>query len=128
MDNHKKLKIALLSNAGFSIFNGLVLLFFYKPIAELMFIEQANLLFYLGIGLLLFAGSIYWIASRRVLNKRLVTSIIIQDWLWIIGSVLILLFQLFGLSFLGYEIILIVALIVAIFAILQNRYLQRIEA
>ena len=128
MDNQKKLKIALLSNAGFSIFNGLVLLFFYKPIAELMFIEQANLLFYLGIGLLLFAGSIYWIASRRVLNKRLVTSIIIQDWLWIIGSVLILLFQLFGLSFLGYEIILIVALIVAIFAILQNRYLQRIEA
>lgn len=128
MDNQKKLKIALLSNAGFSIFNGLVLLFFYKPIAELMFIEQANLLFYLGIGLLLFAGSICWIASRRVLNKRLVTSIIIQDWLWIIGSVLILLFQLFGLSFLGYEIILIVALIVAIFAILQNRYLQRIEA
>ena len=47
-----------------------------------------------------------------------------QDWLWVVGSVLIIAFQAFGINRIGFIIIGVVALIVADFAIFQQRYLK----
>jgi len=44
----------------------------------------------------------------------------------VIGSIIILGFQLFNISFTGYIIIGVVALIVADFALMQGYYLKRI--
>jgi len=127
MENIKKIKYALLANATFSTVSGLSLIFFKDQLATIMAVQKPGILLYIGIGLLLFAGFIVWLATRPVINKRLVKIIIIQDWLWVIGSLLILVFQIFGLSWVGYEMILGVAIVVGIFASLQQRYLGMLK-
>jgi hypothetical protein len=55
-------------------------------------------------------------------RKTFVQAIIIQDMLWVIASILICIFHVFAISEIAYVIILLVALIVATFAILQYKW------
>ncbi len=87
-------------------------------------VTEPNVLLYIGIGLLLFAGSVLFQAVRKELVRAQVNSIIVQDWLWVTGSVAVLAFQLFGLSVAGYLLIAFVAIIVADFALFQRKYLR----
>lgn len=123
MKNVRKLKYALLANAMFSTISGLILIFFNDQLARIMAVKIPAILLFIGIGLLFFAGSIIWLAKHTAINQKRVKMIIIQDWLWVIGSLLILIFQIFGLSRVGYAMILGVAIVVGIFAFLQQRYL-----
>jgi len=126
MKNQKRLKQALLANAIFSSCSAIVMIFFSKSIAELMSISQSYIFLVVGIGLLLFAMLVYSNAKRNEINRKQVQSIIVQDWIWVIASIVILGFQLFNISYTGYIIIGLVALIVADFALMQGYYLKRI--
>jgi hypothetical protein len=125
MESVQKLKKILLVNALFSGINGIAMIVFHKAISELMAISWPLILVMIGIGLLFFSSLLLWVRSRSEVDETQVKSIIIQDWLWVIGSFLIVLFQAFNLSFWGYEIITVVALVVAVFAFLQTKHLKK---
>ena len=121
---NKKLSLALKINAAFSVFNGLAMLFFYDQIAAWMEISQPIFLLVIGIILLGFAALVYKTATANIISDKMVKFIIVQDWLWVVSSVLIIAFQAFGINRTGFIIIGVVALIVADFAIFQQRYLK----
>lgn len=76
---------------------------------------------YIGIALIFFAAFAVWVARKAKPNKTLLVTIIIQDILWVIISIIIVVMQPFGLLSTGYWLITAVAIIVLIFAFLQLR-------
>lgn len=125
--NNKKLSLALKINALFSTINGLAMLFFSNQIAQWMNISQPMVLVVIGAILLGFAFLVYRTAVAPIISEKKVKFIILQDWLWVIGSVLIIATQAFGINQLGLIIIGVVAFIVADFAFFQQRYLKIAE-
>jgi hypothetical protein len=121
----KKLKNTLLANAVFSAASGLTLLVGSGSIAKLLGTTSQLPLQVIGLGLIGFACYLCWVALRSGMPKPIICSIILQDWLWVAGSALIILTKAFDLSNMGYWIIGIVALIVGDFALLQMRFLSR---
>jgi hypothetical protein len=124
---NKKLKIILTANAIFSIGSGLSMLSFGNFLGSKMGIAQPQVFIPLGIGLLLFGLFLIHTARQKFISTKKVKLIIWQDWLWVIGSAIIIATQAFELYFIGYIIIGIVALIVADFAILQSRYIKNVS-
>ncbi len=120
-----RLKRALLSNAAFSSISGFSMLVFSAPLSQLIGLSQPVPLRLIGAGLLLFAGSIIWTATRPSIPAKAVRAIIWQDWAWVAASAVVILLQAFDLSNIGYFLIAGVAAIVALFAVLQHRYLLR---
>jgi len=122
--NYKKLRIALKANALFSTISGLWIIFQYPQIAERMQISNSTILLIIGIVLLPFAFFVYKTASDEHISPKKVKFIISQDWLWVVGSVLVIALQAFGINKTGFIIIGVVAVIVADFAFFQQRYLK----
>lgn len=122
--NDKKLRFALKANAAFSVFNGLAMIFFHHQIAAWMNIGLPKILLAIGITLLGFAFFVYKTATATEISAKMVKSIIVQDWLWVIGSIGIIITQAFGINQVGLVIIGVVALVVADFAFFQQRYLK----
>ena len=122
--NNKKLSLALKINATFSVINGMAMLFFHNQIAAFMNFGYPKIILAIGVVLLGFATLVYKTATAEIISEKMVKSIIVQDWLWVIGSVLIIAFQAFDINRIGFIIIGVVALIVADFAIFQQRYLK----
>lgn len=122
--NNKKLSLVLKANAIFSIANGIGMLFFSNQLANFMGIAYSQILLGLGIGLLLFGALVYKTASDTDISEKMVKFIIVQDWLWVVGSALLIVTQAFGINRVGFILIGVVALIVADFAFFQQRYLK----
>ena len=118
------LRYAIKGNAIFSISSALTLLLSSRPIAKIMNLSAPNSLVYIGIGLFIFAITLFQNAFRKELKSTQIRFIVIQDWLWVIGSLILLIWNPFGISMIGNYIIAGVALIVTIFAILQHRTLN----
>ena len=120
----KKLRNTLKANALFSLVSGISLLVLKNPIATLM--NQTNLIVFtiIGFGLISFSGFVMATAFQKKANPTLVKSIIIQDWVWVFVSALILFLNPFSISIMGNTIIALVALIVMTFAIFQLKYLK----
>ena len=125
MNDSKKLRLALKANAGFSAFSGLVLIFFHRPIAGFMGLSDGTALWIIGLGLLVFVFSLWRNATRAEIDRKQVRLIILQDWLWVLGSATLIILQAFGISPGGYLAIGLVALIVADFAVLQSIFLKK---
>jgi len=89
-----------------------------------MNITAPNSLAYIGIGLFIFAITLFQNAFRKEIKPKQIRLIIIQDWTWVIGSLGLLIWNPFGISVTGNLIIAGVAIMVAIFAILQQRTLN----
>ena len=121
----KVLKTALMLNAGFSFLSGFTLVLFHGAIANLFGVNNTSAFWILGIVLLGFAAFVY--LESRKLRFGEVLSIIIQDILWVVGSAVIVIFQIFSLSRLGYAIVIDVALIVLGFAIAQSIGLRQMR-
>ena len=117
-----RLQLALKGNASFSSISGFLLIIFPDQVSNIM--EQENPLVFsiIGIGLLLFVALILYTIKRKNTNYLLLKSIIIQDLIWVIASILLLLFDPFNISFSGKIIVSIVACIVFYFALLQYKY------
>jgi hypothetical protein len=107
------LKSALIGNAIFSGFSGSVMTIFAQDIAKLFGLENGVAFRGIGIALLFFALTV-WYESRR-LRPAFVYWIIIQDALWVLGSLILLIFKPFGISDSGNFLIAAVALIVVFF-------------
>jgi len=123
--NNKNLRVALKSNAGFSLLSGLSLVFFNESLARVLNIPQPLILVAIGVGLVLFSLLVYKTGNDTNMAKKMVQFIIVQDWLWVVGSILLIATQAFGISQIGFIIIGVIALIVAGFATFQQRYLNK---
>lgn len=115
----KDLKLALIINAGFSTLTGLMLILGNGFFADFFGLEQKAPFWILGIGLLLFAGLVYVESKRKILNLKQAKIISIADILWVLGSIGIVSFDPFSISFEGKLVIVLVSLCVGFFAFHQ---------
>ena len=121
------LKNALRGNAIFSIFCALDLLIFSQGLATIMGLPDANLLFSLGISLIVFAAFVWFVSSQQPISSKLALAIIWMDVAWVAGSVLLLIFKPEWLTVTGVVLIIAVAIAVELFAFLQYRGLKKIQ-
>ncbi len=110
-------------NAVFSIISG-VLLISSNRLAVVMEANRTSLIV-VGVGLLFFAATVWLAAVRKTIKKAEVIGIVIQDWVWVAASTVVVLTQALAMSPLAYTFIVIVAVIVSIFATLQKTYLSK---
>ncbi len=112
-------------NAAFSTASGALLLAFQEKIEHIFNVKPNYFFFIIGILLLFFAVTIIVeIKKQRALP---VLWIIVQDMLWVVGSIVLLIFNPFHISAEGNIIIAIVALIVLILGLGQAKGLARAD-
>ena len=121
MDSLQK---ALLANAIFSSISGVFGLLFHSWLAGLFHLNSGRTFWIIGIVLLFFAMSIV----LEFYKKRYwpIVWIIIQDTIWVMGSLLLVVFQPFGISVAGNYVIGSIALIVAFMAVSQAKALREV--
>jgi ribosome-associated toxin RatA of RatAB toxin-antitoxin module len=122
--NH--LKTVLLSNALFSAISALVLIIFSGTIASLFSIENKYIFTIIGGALLVFSATIVVeIKKQRLLA---ILWIIVQDTLWVIASLYLLIVKPFPISSAGNTTISVVALIVFFLALYQTKALAQADS
>jgi hypothetical protein len=120
------LKNVLHINAVSSGATGIGLVVLADTVAELFGTSAAGAVMGVGIFLVVFAAGVLNEALQRTTRITHVYIIIALDILWVIGSVAIVLPQLFNLSAIGYIAITAVALWVAAMAYLQMKGVKQI--
>ncbi|WP_353779100.1 hypothetical protein [Winogradskyella sp. 3972H.M.0a.05] len=118
-----QLQKALTINAIFSGLSGVILVITSTYIAQLFKVENNTPFWIIGLALIFFSGTIVYEIKR--LKPSGVLSIIIQDIIWVIGSIVLLMFQPFEISKTGNAIIAIIAFIVLLMAIHQAVALKK---
>lgn len=119
------LRHTLRANALFSATAGLVMLVAAAPLADWLGVPSAIYLVVIGVGLLVFAYDLFTNARRPKLHRGRVRQAIVMDALWVVGSIALLV-SLGGLfTTVGWWAIVVVADIVALFAIVQALGLRR---
>lgn len=86
----------LLANDLFSTAFGLLFLFGAGWVADFAGVAWEPYFRVLGIGLLLFAGFVFY--TSRTLNRRLIWTVFALDVAWVVGSVLLLAFDLLPIT------------------------------
>lgn len=118
------LRNTLKANAGFSSAWGIALIIWHPELSNWMGVEMPMVLLIIGIGLLLFAAVLFYLAFGKTIKPGAIKSIVYQDWGWVLGSAILLIGQFFELSLPGQLLIGAVAAVVASFAILQSKWLK----
>lgn len=113
------LKYGLLGNAIFSGITGLALILASSQIATFMGIPNATLLMGIGIGLLPFSGQLVIALRRKPIRIGEVYYLSAMDGLWVLGSLIIFLFDLVPFTTAGLIVFALVALAVADFMLMQ---------
>jgi hypothetical protein len=116
------LKNILRLNAVSSGATGILLIFLNQFLATLFNTSQASAFTEVGIFLIIFAGLVFIPSFQNPPNRSLVRLIIWLDALWVITSVIIVVFGLFQLSTIGNVLTIGVAAWVGLMAILQNKF------
>jgi len=120
-----KLQSALKINALFSGVSGIVLIILNHQIAKIFGTENNSIFWIIGLALVFFTITIIVeIVKQRSLA---VLWIIIQDFIWVIGSIFLLVSNIFPITQTGLIIIGIVALIVLFMALNQAKALAKID-
>lgn len=120
-----KLQKALHLNAWFSGVSGIVLIALNQQIAHLFETTNPTVFWVTGIALLFFAGTIlYEIKKQRPIA---VLFIIIQDFIWVIGSIILIAFDPFEISKAGNTTIAAIACMVLWMGIKQSKALAQID-
>jgi ribosome-associated toxin RatA of RatAB toxin-antitoxin module len=120
-----QLQKSLLTNAIFSGLSGIVLVVFNKLIARLFDTANTVVFWIIGLALIFFAATIIYEMKRQ--KPIGVLLIIIQDFVWVIGSIVLLIFQPFEISITGNVIIALVAFVVLFMGINQAKALGQID-
>lgn len=123
----KTLTRFLTANALFSAASGLSLVLAASSIAGFFGSPHSTVFRVVGLGLLLFAGIVYLNSVQRPLKLPSILSIIVADFLWVLGSLLLLAFKPFQLSPGGYTVIALVAGMVLLFGLGQAQGLGQID-
>lgn len=122
------LRRALRANAAFSTMSGLTLVVGSYLIGPWIGVEPSWIVLLVGLGLLPFAYSLFANAKREVVNLGEVKSAIAGDIAWVIGSITVVVVDPTGLTTAGIVTILLIAAVVADFALLQWMGLRRVSA
>lgn len=118
----KELKKYLTINSIFSAISGLTMLLFSSNLNKLFNIDNIYVFPIIGSNLLVFSAFVWFVFSRQLTNKILVTTITTLDALWVFGSFAIVILGLFDLSREGNILISIVAVWIAFLAYKQFKY------
>ena len=118
---------ALLANAVFSFATGLICVLAPSWVAGLLLtgdfifelVTSPFLILDLGIGLLLFAGLVFYAARKPMLNLTLVKAISVADLAWVLLSLLVLVFAPAALTSIGFTLMMAIAIVVLVFAMEQ---------
>ncbi|WP_271855689.1 hypothetical protein [Patiriisocius marinus] len=114
MNNLQK---ALKTNALFSSISGIILILLNKPIAKLFGTNNNTVFWIIGLALIYFSITIrYEIKKQR---KLAINWIIIQDYIWVLGSLILIIINPFEITLIGNLIIGTIALIVLYMGINQ---------
>jgi len=124
MEESRLLRGALTANAVFSSVSGLVLAVFAVPLSDWLGVPTWVAVA-LGVGLGLFGISVYSIARNP--KPGLVKQIIVSDVAWVVGSIVLLVGFPDALSTQGRWAVVVVALIVADFGLMQWLGLKRAD-
>ncbi len=119
------LQKSLFFNALFSGLSGIILVAINKQMANLFDISNKSIFWIIGVALILFSVIIIYEIRRQ--NPLGVLAIIIQDYLWVLGSIILLIAQPFEVSKTGNSIIAMVAIVVLFMAINQAKALVKID-
>lgn len=121
-----KLQKSLRLNAIFSGISGIVLIAFNKQIIHVFGISNTTVFWVIGIVLLFFASTIiYEIIKQRPIA---VLWIIMQDFLWVIGSFVLIAINPFEISKAGNFTISVIALTVLFMGINQSKALAQVDS
>ena len=93
------------------------MILFHQPLAQLFGTNHSKVFWIVGLVLIYFAMTIWYEIGKQ--RKWAVIWIIIQDYAWVLGSLMLLLFNPFGISIEGNVLIGIIALIVLYMGINQ---------
>ncbi|BDD05269.1 type II toxin-antitoxin system RatA family toxin [Aureibacter tunicatorum] len=118
-----QLQKPLLINALFSGLSGILLTIFNKTFAKIFDTSNTTVFLIIGIALLYFTATIIYEIKRQ--KPVGILFIIIQDFFWVIGSTVILIFQPFEISKSGNSIIVVVALVVLLMGMGQANALAQ---
>jgi multisubunit Na+/H+ antiporter MnhF subunit len=118
------LSATLKTNAAFSAIGGALLL---APavLADLMGTIPVWLCQAVGLGLLIFAADVLWVALRLPRSQRFVSWIFAADVAWVLATPVVMLAFAAQLSIWAQLILLDVALVVGVFAFLEWRGIRR---
>jgi hypothetical protein len=105
-----ELKKYLTINSLFSAISGAIMVLFPNDLNTFFNVSISYIFSILGINLLIFALIVGYVAQKQLHNKSLVNLISGLDGLWVVGSLGIIIFQLFDLSQNGYIAIGLVAI------------------
>ncbi len=120
------LRDTLRANSIFSGVSGLVLVGGFAPLANFIGVAWAWTLIVLGIGLLAYAFLLRQAARRAVLDAREAMVFIVSDVAWVFVSVVLLVTNWIPFTTEGRWLIVILADLVACFAVLQFVGLRRL--
>lgn len=112
------LKKSLFGNAIFSFLSGFSLLLFSNKIIEIFQVGSPAIYLTIGAVLVLFASLVLSQAIKPKIG--LVLFIILQDFLWVLGSAFIVFFKPFGITSSGHQVIAAIAFVVLFFGIGQS--------
>ena len=119
------LRKALLANASFSALCGVELLFWPAAVGALLGDLPLVALQVLGVGLLLFAAQLVWVATRREVDAVQVRMITWMDWGWVVATPVAMLLLGEYLIVSGYLLLVAIAGVVALCAYFQGMGLRQ---
>ncbi|PCJ63929.1 MAG: hypothetical protein COA58_14965 [Bacteroidetes bacterium] len=120
-----KIQKTLSINAIFSLASGLGLIVFHKQIANVFEVNVSTVFGIIGFGLFLFSLSI--IREIKLQRRASIKKVIALDYIWVLGSALLLVFRPFKISSMGNNTIAIIALVVLFMAINQSQALAQTD-
>lgn len=121
-----KLQKALKANALFSSISGIIIMLLNRQIANLFGTNNNTVFWIVGLILVYFAMTIWYEITKQ--RKIAVLWIIIQDYTWVLGSLILIVFNPFQITQIGNLIIGIIALIVLFMGINQMIALNKTTA
>lgn len=121
------LRRVLQSNMVFSALCGLLLTVDAAPLSQWLGLPAAWPLVMIGVGLFGFAGLLYQIARQSPLDLRQANIIFWLDVAWVVGNALLLVTGWAPLTTAGWWAVLLVADVVALFAILEFVGMRRLD-
>ncbi|MHA7059621.1 hypothetical protein ACWGOQ_0020510 [Aquimarina sp. M1] len=121
-----KLQKALKINALFSSTSGVIMILLNHQIAKLFGTNNNSIFWIVGLILMYFALTIWYEITKQ--RKLAVIWIVIQDYIWVLGSLILIIFNPFGITLTGKLIIGTIALIVLYMGINQMKGLKKTYA